>query len=339
MGVFAFVDKATYDAATFKRHKQLVLKHFNYHPFDGETHSDMLKTAASKMIQSQFRPKLIFNFMVDLLRQKRIELPTYNTLLTIITDAIKAYDDDLRATLQAHLTPQHKTALDRLLDRTITDNTPNNQPYPITLLKDFDPTDRNKSITANVEKLLLIQSIYKEVHPLIDLLKLNGDAIRYYGELAIHYKVYQITRRADLSKYLLLLAFITYQLYQFEDWLTDTLLLQCKNIFNQVRKAFKEKELNFYHLSKPTISYLINDYHHTLDRDKKVTNLIWSDNQEVTAVQIIDALRKLFPKDRDLEQLMRQVGTWKEQYETVDKNSYYDIMESLSLTLQLLINK
>jgi len=334
MGIFAFVvDKTTYDSATFKRHKQLVLNHFNYHSFNAQIHSEVLKTAASKMIQSQFRPKLIFNFMVDLLQQKRIELPAYNTLLTIITDAIKSYDDNLLVALQIHLTQQHKVALDRLLERT-SNYISDNQPYPITLLKHFDPTHTNKSINANVEKLLLIQSIYKVVHPLIELLKLNRDAIRYYGELVIHYKVYQITRRTAPSKYLLLLAFIAYQLYRFEDWMMDTLLEECKTIFNQVRREYKERELNYYDLNKPTISNLINDYYDTLNRDKKVTTLIWSDNQELTAIQIIDRLRQLFPKAQDLEQILLEVSTWKEQYETIDKSTFYDIMESLSLTLQ-----
>ena len=334
MGIFSFVvDTTTYSGETFNRHRGLVLKHFNYHSFDTNRHRSILQTAASKMIVSQFRPQLIFNFMVDFLRQKRIELPPYNTLQTIIVDAIKAYDDTLRTTLQNHLSPQHKAALDRLLERTAPLNA-DNQAYPITLLKKFDPTDSNKSIQSNIEKLRLLQSIYQDVHPLIDLLKLNGDAIRFYGELVIHYKVYQITRRTALSKYLLLLAFMTYQLYQFEDGLTDTLLVQCKSIFNQVRREFKEKELRFYDLNKPTISNLIGDYYDTLDRDKKITELIWSENQGLTAVQLIEMLRKLFPKERDLEQLIQEVGTWKDQYEAVDKNHYYDIMESLSLTLQ-----
>ena len=221
--------------------------------------------------------------------------------------------------LQTHLSPQHKAALDRLLERTAPLSADNqvtdNQAYPITLLKKFDPTDSHKSIQSNVEKLRLLQSIYQEVHPLINLLKLNGDAIRFYGELGIHYKVYQITRRTALSKYLLLLAFVTYQLYQFEDGLTDTLLVQCKTIFNQVRREFKEKELRFYDLNKPTISNLIGDYYHILDRDKKVMDLIWSEQKGLTVTQLIDVLRKLFPKERQVEQLLQQVGAWKDQYE------------------------
>ncbi|MEM6699233.1 MAG: DUF4158 domain-containing protein, partial [Bacteroidota bacterium] len=334
LSLFAFVvDKSTYSWETFSRHKQLILNHFNYQSFDTNTHSDMLKSAASKMIQSQFRPKLIFDFMVDLLRQKRIELPSYNALLTLITDAIKAYDASLLDNLQKHLTLEHKAALDRLVERGNEDQI-DNQAYPMTELKYFDPMDSNKSINANVEKLKLIQSIHKEVYPLINLLSLNGDAIRYYGELVIHYKVHQITRRTVLSKYLHLLAFITYQLYQFEDWLTDTLLIECKSIFNKVRKEYKERELKFYGLNKPTISNLIGDYHTSLNRDKKVMDLLWSDQGTFNAIQIVEQLRQLFPKELDLDDLIQDVGTWKNQYEASDQHTYYDILEDYSLSLQ-----
>jgi len=334
MSVLAFiVDKTTYSSETFSRHKQLVLNHFNHHTFNTKIHSEVLKNAARKMIISQFRTKLIFNFMVDLLRQKRIELPSYNTLFTIINDAIKTYDTNLMSTLKEHLSPQHKTALDKLFEKTM-DSQSENQPFPFTLLKNFDPTNSNKSIHANVKKLMLIQSIYKVVHPLIGLLELNGDAIRYYGEVVIHYKAHQITRRSELSRYLHLLGFITYQLYQFEDWLTDTLLLECKTIFNQVRREFKERESDFFGLNKPTISYLIEEYYHSLERDEKVTNLLWSNNQTLSVTQIIQQLRWLFPKERDVAQIMENVDTWKDQYGAMDKNTYYDIMEAKSLTLQ-----
>ena len=63
---------------------------------------------------------------------------------------------------------------------------------------------------------------YSVTTPLIDVLQLNGDAIRYYGELVIHYQVHQLSRREQYSKYLYLLAFVAYQLYQFEDALVDT---------------------------------------------------------------------------------------------------------------------
>ena len=154
IGIFAYA---------VRRHKKLVLQYFNYHPFENQTHAPLLQTAVSKMIQSQFRPKLIFNFMLDWLRQKRIELPTYHSLQNIILEAIKAYDDSLRILLETHLKEEHKAALDKLMERK---ESASYQPYPITVLKYFDPTDSNKSIQGNVEKLLLILEVYKVIHPL-----------------------------------------------------------------------------------------------------------------------------------------------------------------------------
>ncbi|MEM9888916.1 MAG: DUF4158 domain-containing protein, partial [Bacteroidota bacterium] len=334
MGIFSYaVDKNAYDAATFYRHKRLVLQYFNYHLFESQTHAPLLQTAVSKMIQSQFRPKLIFNFMLDWLRQKRIELPTYHSLQNIILEAIKAYDDSLRTLLEDHLKEEHKAALDKLMERK---ESASYQPYPITILKYFDPTDSNKSIQGNIEKLLLIQEVYKVIHPLIDALQLNGDAIRYYGELVIHYQVHQLSRREPYSKYLYLLAFVAYQLYQFEDALVDTLLLQCKHIFNQIRKTHKEQELGFYDLNKPTINHLIGDYQSSIERDEEVISLLWSEQSKFTPIQIIDRLRELFPRNQEQElsgnkQLVKQ---WKQQYNHQDKNAYYNIVASYSLRLQ-----
>lgn len=83
------------------------------------------------MIRSQFRPKLIFNFMVDLLRQKQIELPSYNTLQTIIVDAIGEYARALMTKLEQHLRSDHKAAMDILLQK-LTDSEALNHPYRIT---------------------------------------------------------------------------------------------------------------------------------------------------------------------------------------------------------------
>ena len=195
-----------------------------------------MKDAAFQMIRSQFRPKLIFNFMVDLLRQKHIELPPYNTLLTIITDAIAAYDESLIHRLGIALTAEQKTALDSLIQT-------QNESYELTSLKNFRPELTNKNILSNVEKLKTLQAIFKQIEPLLSTLDLNGDAIRYYGELVKHYRVQQITRRSALSRYLHLLTFTAYQVFSFEDWLTDTLLTTCRRTLNLSYKNYQSKQL------------------------------------------------------------------------------------------------
>lgn len=338
LGVFSFsVDKSIYNDQTFSRHKRLVLDYFKYYPFDLATHVGFLKTASSKMIQSQFRPQLIFNFMIEYLRHKRIELPTYNTLQIIIADAIRDYDRTLLQNLDTHLTEAHKKALDKLLERPIDHNEAgqlsDKKPYLLTDLKYFDPTDNTKTIKTNIEKLLQIQEIAKVVHPLIDILKLNPDAIRYYGELVIHYRIHQLKRRKAAAKYLHLLAFVRYQLCQFEDLLTDILLLKCRSVNNQVRKAHLEKRLEFQESIKPTIDLVFDGLYDALDKTELIKDLLWSKVVNLTDAQIVQYFRLLFP---DNEALLDKntVREWQQKQEQNNSNSYFDLLEEHSLSLQ-----
>jgi len=281
LSLFSFsVDKSAYVKQTYSRHRQIVLNYFKYYSYDAVTHSVFLKTASSKMIQSQFRPQLIFNFMIEYLRHKRIELPTYNTLQVIIADAIRDYGRDLLKNLEAQLTESHKKALDKLLKQPIDHNeagqVSDKKPYLLTDLKYFDPTDSTKTIKTNIEKLLQLQEIAKVVYPLIDILKLNPDAIRYYGELVIHYRIHQLKRRKSASKYLHLLAFVVYQLCQFEDLMTDVLLLECRSTKNKVRKAHLEKRLEFQESIKPTMNLVFDGLYDALDKTEMIKDLLWS---------------------------------------------------------------
>lgn len=338
LGVFSFsVDKSIYNDQTFSRHKRLVLDYFKYYPFDLVTHVGFLKTASSKMIQSQFRPQLIFNFMIEYLRHKRIELPTYNTLQIIIADAIRDYDRTLLKNLETHLTEAHKKALDKLLERPIDHNEAgqlsDKKPYLLTDLKYFDPTDNTKTIKTNIERLLQIQEIAKVVHPLIDILKLNPDAIRYYGELVIHYRIHQLKRRKAAAKYLHLIAFVRYQLCQFEDLLTDILLLECRSVNNQVRKAHLEKRLEFQESIKPTIDLVFDGLYDALDKTELIKDLLWSKVVNLTDAQIVQYFRLLFP---DNEALLDKntVREWQQKQEQNNSNSYFDLLEEHSLSLQ-----
>ena len=335
MGIFDFsVDKAAYSFETFYRHKKLILEHFNYYPFNGATHLGFLKTAANKMIQSQFRPKLIFNFMVEHLRQKRIELPSYNTLQTLIAKAVREYAKSLLDNLDTHLTDSHKKAMDKLLERPPVNERADNAPYPLTELKNFDTTDSTKSIKSNIEKLLQIQHIAKIVYPLIDKLKLNPDAIRHYGELVIHYKIDQIKRRKALSKYLHLLAFVVYQLCQFEDQLTDILLLECKSVKNLVRKEHLERKLELHNLNKPTTDLVFNNYCETLDKEALIRDILWAKVVALNDTQLVQFFRQLFPEQVKGLLDSNTVREWQQKQESSDTDAYFDILESHSLALQ-----
>lgn len=227
LGMFAFaVDCTTYSRETYSRHKSLILSHFGYASFDTEQHESILQDAARQMIQSQFRPKLVFDFMLDVLREKRIELPSYRQLQIIISAAIKAYDEVLLNRLETHLTKAQRTVLDSLLAFCPTDLpeqfSPKRDTYLLTWLKHFDVKDAQRSLLSNVQRLKQIQTIYQQLSDLIGAMQLNPSAIRHYGELVLHYSVYKIQRRKASSRYLHLLAFVAFQRWQLEDMIMDS---------------------------------------------------------------------------------------------------------------------
>lgn len=331
LGSFAFaVDVSEYSRETIGRHKRIILEYFKCTAFDASVHASFLKDSAAQMIRSQFRPKLIFNFMIDLLRQRQIELPAYNTLLIIINDAVSAYDTLLLDRLEMQLTPAHKTALDQLLEKTPTDEM-GIYTYRLSSLKHFNPEMSNKSIHSNVEKLKFLHSIFKTIEPLLGSLQLNGDAIRYYGELVRQYQMQQITRRSELHRYLYLLAFSAYQVFSFADWLTDTLLMAARKSFNLARKDYQNKQLE-NNAIKPNVLGALANYRDILKLQEQAVEILWSTERRLTESERLDLLRKLFPKNTSSTEQIQSIQQLQTQY--TDSQDYFETLQSYSLILQ-----
>lgn len=331
LGSFAFaVDVSDYNRPTISRHKVLILEYFKCTAFDASVHADFLKESVAQMIRSQFRPKLIFNFMIDLLRQRQIELPPYHTLLTIVTDAIAAYDKLLLDQLAVQLTDNHRAALDQLLEKIPTEEI-GIYTYRLSSLKQFDPEISNKNIHSNVEKLRRLHPIFKTIEPLLSSLQLNGDAIRYYGELVRQYQIQQITRRSELRRYLYLLAFTAYQVFSFEDWLTDTLLSAARKSFNLAQKDYQTKRLENNDV-RPNVRRALEEYRDVLKLQEQAVEILWSTEKNLTESEQLALLRKLFPKNTSSTEQVQTIQDLQAEYH--DKEDYFAILQSYSLILQ-----
>ena len=331
LGSFAFaVDVSGYSRETISRHKRLVLEYFKCTAFDTSVHADFLKDSVAQMIRSQFRPKLIFNYMIDVLRQRQIELPSYNTLSTLITDAFSTYDKLLLDRLEVQLTAVHKVSLDQLLEKKPTDEV-GIYTYRLSGLKHFNPEMSNKNIHSNVEKLKCLHPIFKTIEPLLGSLQLTGDAIRYYGELVRQYQMQQITRRSELRRYLYLLAFTAYQVYSFEDWLTDTLLAVARKSFNLAQKDYQTKRLENNDI-KSNVRGALENYRDILRLQEQAVEILWSTEQDLIESQRLELLRRLFPKNTSSTEQVQNIQHLQTQY--ADNEDYFEILQSYSLILQ-----
>jgi len=113
---FAF-DVARYKSSTYSRHRQLILQHFAFQPYQPRVHNSLVAEAIRKQIYSWEKPKFIITYILEWLEWRRIERPTYYNLQRVITDAIRLRDKQIKQKFGALLTTEHKSALDKLLEK------------------------------------------------------------------------------------------------------------------------------------------------------------------------------------------------------------------------------
>ena len=333
LGVFEFsVDMQQYEKAksSYLRHQRMILAHFGYAAFEYTTHAPILLQVIERQIQSQLRPQLILDFLIEWLTKKRIELPPYHSLYKLLTTAIQTYRKQLVTQLEIHITSEQKAALDRLFEQT---GDPVNQPYLLTHLKRLAPSEQHKYVKANLEKLNTLWEIFDLVQPLIRATGLNPDSIRYFGELVIHYEVFQVARRKQADQYLHLLAFVAYQIHSFEDWMVDTFLSGCKTALNQTQKAQKEYLYTHRKVHRAVFRKLVSFAEEKLDLLQSIQQIIWAEEEMLSPAEKVSYVQGLLPIITNSVEKV-EVDQIKSQYLTNEDELFYQLLEEESLSWQ-----
>jgi hypothetical protein len=88
---------------------------------------------------------------------------------------------------------------------------------------------------------LLIEGLYQRLQPVLAVLALNPEGIRYYANSVIKVEIFQVARRDDEDRYLHLIAFIAHQYYRLQDNLVDVLLTSLASYQNSAQREHKEQ--------------------------------------------------------------------------------------------------
>ena len=107
------VQPNSYNKETYRRHQSLILNYFGFSSFD-ELAIIFAKTEISLMARVQFRPKLILLAIIQVLTRKKIALPSYNKLATLIINAVNQYQKALNQTIKSNLNKEQQDQLDIL---------------------------------------------------------------------------------------------------------------------------------------------------------------------------------------------------------------------------------
>ncbi len=104
----------TYKERTLARHQEIILQNLAYQKFDENTKQLSLLEAAS-LCSKQTNPRSMFLSLVDFLRNKKIEIPTYYAISEIITKTLQDFEKKLISSLEKNLSTEDKQVLDELL--------------------------------------------------------------------------------------------------------------------------------------------------------------------------------------------------------------------------------
>lgn len=333
------IDLSKYVKGTGTRHQDLIREKKGVRPFSDAVKREVFSQAKA-ICAKQVKPKLIFWSLVDYLREKKIEIPTYHALSEMISEAHRHFERDLVVRIDKQISPAQRQILNQLLAIDSTYESVEKQSlklkrYKLTLLKKISQSTRPKRILENVTDLQELKALYFELNSLIAGLDLSDEMVDYYAQVARRSQIFQLSRREE-KRYLLLTAFVQNQYYRLNDTLCEILLQSVQSQLSKAQKGHREQFYQTWRARHKTIGRLsdtLGDHFLTLKQITKVVrNDVLDDSEKVLAI------KELLPPDKeesDYSKLTEQLATIGLKSRRVTKNEdYYDVLSAGSIKLQ-----
>ncbi|KAA6439893.1 Tn3 family transposase [Dyadobacter flavalbus] len=327
------VQMEKYEGRTSLRHREDILGYFGFAPFD-KSSTETLIEETKRLAHVQTRPYLIFEGMVDFLQSHHIEIPTYQSLKTILDKALTSFEQNLESILNKYLT----TADILLLEQLLVEHTSYQQDsrkhlkvkrYEITFFKRISQSMETKQIRERVTNFESLKIMYLQLLPIVKRLKLSDTTVQFYAEYVINNQVTQIATRST-NRYLLLISFIIHQYYMLGDALILTLNSAVTNYVNGCENLVKQQ----LYQNRMQTAQLVSSVAHRSSTHIDVLGAI----EQIIADTTIEALSKvtlieqLFKNKRLSQKLLQEdqkrLKALKEANQKInDREDFYQILE------------
>jgi len=325
-----------YERSSYERHQDIVLENLGFRKFDNKV-KRIVRQEAYALSRKLMRPRSLFMSLIDFMRSKKLEVPSYYLLSDIITNAQKALEGSLYAEIDRHVTKTHKQLLDNLLE--ISDEYLGEDKlelkirrYKITLLKKSNQSTKPSRIKENINDLICLRELFDELEHDIRLVGLPPETIQYYARIAIKSQVFQLTRR-DERKYLYLLAFVIHQYYRLNDVLADVIL---QSVQSGLNSSFREHREQIYK-TRSSRHLIVKDFagrvSSNLDLIKELEYIV--DAEDISDSDKLAKIRSLLGRKEDPAQIENQLRSLEQEANrSLKDDDYYSILENKSLSLQ-----
>ena len=230
-------DHAAYPARTRQRHRLQILELSGFRPFDGDA-ARLLETELATLARSHSGPALIFWRSVDWLVSRRIEIPTSFRLTEAVSQAVQQRGRAIAKLIAQAMTSEVRLLLESMFER---DETAASQsPYQITLLKRLSQSTRPTKIRERLVDLGVLKELHAKVAPILSVLNLGSEGIRYFAGSVARMRTTNMRRRADEDIHVHLVAFIAHQYYRLHDNLVDVLLTSVQTFENATLREHRD---------------------------------------------------------------------------------------------------
>jgi TnpA family transposase len=333
LGIDELYTPAGYSKAAIHRHRAFIMENAGFQPFTRSS-AAALSNEAELMLAKQASLKDILFRLVDYLEQSRIEVPGYNQLAQIITQAFRKYEKQLALQIGKSLRVDDRQLLDDLLEEDETYQTPDRQElkikrYNLTRLKRTNHSTKPAQIKENIEYFLVIKEKFLKLQHASESLHLSPDVIQHYSTIAQKAQIFQIARR-DEKRYLYLLAFIIHQYYTMQDLFIDILLQSVQRAINH---AASEQKTVLFETRKARSGSVTN----LVDIVTRARGVLGK--QDLSPEQKLQQLQALFfntdsqkNNDEDIGEMLHLLQ--KDAVSAQKDEDYYDALEKQSLRLQ-----
>jgi TnpA family transposase len=321
-------DHAAYSARTRQRHRLQILELSDFRPFDGDA-VRLLETELEVMARSHSGPGQIFWRAVDWLVSRRIEIPTSFRLTEAVTRAVQQRGRAITKLIAQAMTSEVRQLLDSMLLRNETDVS--QSPYQLTLLKRLSQSTRPTKIRERLADLDVMKELYANVTPILSVLNLGSEGIRYFAGSVARMRTTNLRRRADDDIHVHLVAFIAHQYYRLHDNLVDVLLTSVQTFENAALREHRDwcfdERKRHEHATENLLDALDASVFQVLRQIREaVSDDLLSDREKVARIGLLVRPEQTAEaKSRELRNSLVN--------DAADAH-YFDIIESRSVRLQ-----
>lgn len=330
---------------TAYRHRQVILDQLGYQPF-AALHREMLLAEASRLTHLQTRPARMLDGLTSYLLEGRIEVPPYNTLREVLTQALDQFDEHLQAIIQQHLTGRDQAMLDALLDNSGSQPVGNESgelpggSFPLTRLKYIGQSMQPRQIAERVALFRQLKELFIPLAPLIVRLGLADETIRYYAQYVLANRSGQMAERVH-ERYLRLIAFITHQYLSVGDALILTLHKAVSSLLNSCETDLKEQYYQSRYVTAGVVGQVSRRSDVHLDALMEIQQTVeqpdWTSDRKVDHIRLLFGKKQLADEQllNDRHRLTELTSINQPLQERAD---FYLALEKASLRLQVRVS-